>query len=368
MPWMMFVVVAVILFNLLADLSCTACSTRGSALTELINTTTVTPTEPEADLGALGLAGEPEGLAHESRSPPRGWRGAASAATGWRWSALVVLVIVVFLCLFPSIPARYGQAERLPVDGPTYIRRAAERRGLVRHRRPQPGPLRRSSRWPDLDPHRHLGRRDRLRSSGRLVGGLAGYCGGKLDDILMRITDLFLAFPILVALLILRNVARPRCPALETVMGDKTSVRSIVIVLSAVGWMAVARIVRGVVLSLKEKEFVEAARPSGPRGPRILIRHLHPQLRSARSWWSVTLAVVAAILAESTLSFLGYGPSAGPGDADVGQPDRARRPERSARLLVVVLPGLAIVITVLCINYLGDGLRDAVRPRQAGPT
>ena len=89
-------------------------------MTELINTTTVTPTEPEADLGALGLAGESEGIAHESRSPLR----LALRRFRRNWVAmvaLVVLVIVVFLCLFPSIPARYGQAERLPVTDTTYI-------------------------------------------------------------------------------------------------------------------------------------------------------------------------------------------------------------------------------------------------------
>ena len=83
---------------------------------------------------------------------------------------------------------------------------------------------------------------------GTLVGGLAGYRGGKLDDILMRITDIFLAFPILVTLLVLRNVLA-EVPYVDTVMGDKTSMRFIVILLSAVGWMAIARIVRGEVLS-----------------------------------------------------------------------------------------------------------------------
>ena len=127
----------------------------------------------------------------------------------------------------------------------------------------------------------------------------------------MRITDIFLAFPILVTLLVLRNVLA-EVPYVDTVMGDKTSIRFMVILLSAVGWMAVARIVRGEVLSLKQREFVEAARSLGASGPRIMFKHLIPNSLGP-IMVALSLSVVIAILAETTLSFFGYGPSPGEG-------------------------------------------------------
>ena len=189
--------------------------------------------------------------------------------------ALIVLTLVVLACLFPSIPARYGETRRLPKTDTTYINSPPSSKAWF-----GTDDLNR-----DLYSRIFYGGRVSIMigisvaliacTVGTIVGALAGYIGGWLDDILMRITDVFLAFPILVSLLVLRNVLA-EVPLVKSIMGDKTSVRFMVILLSAVGWMAVARIVRGVVLSLKEREFIEASRSVGASGPRIMFRHLIP--------------------------------------------------------------------------------------------
>ena len=300
-------------------------------MTELINSTTITTSEPEADLGALGLGDESQGIVHDSRSPLR----LALRRFRRNWvamAALVVLVIVVFLCLFPSIPARYGQSERLPVTDTTYINAPPSAEAWF-----GTDDLNR-----DLYSRVFYGGQTSILIGvsvaviacliGTLVGAVAGYRGGKLDDILMRITDIFLAFPILVTLLVLRNVLS-EVPYVDTVMGDKTSIRFMVIMLSVVGWMAVARIVRGEVLSLKQREFVEAgavARRLGTAdhvqapdpqfagsdhgGPEPVGRHRHPRRVDP---------VVLRLRAEP-----------GRGAHDVGSPDRPVEADDPVRLLV----------------------------------
>ena len=147
-------------------------------------------------------------------------------------------------------------------------------------------------------------------------------------------------------------------------MGDKTSVRFMVILLSAVGWMAVARIVRGVVLSLKEREFVEASRSVGASGPRIMFRHLIPNALGP-IMVSLSLSVVGAILAESTLSFFGYGPSPGQGRTTWGLLIAQSKSDVLSGLLVAGGVPLCrvLVITIVAINFVGDGLRDAFDPK-----
>jgi peptide/nickel transport system permease protein len=197
---------------------------------------------------------------------------------------------------------------------------------------------------------------------GALIGAVAGYFGGGLDNLLMRITDLFLGLPQLVALIILTRLPA-RNEWAVTIMGESGTVRSIITVMVLIFWMPVARIVRGLVLSLKEKEFVEAAKAMGASDWRILTRHLLPNCMGPLIV-SVTIAVAAAILTESALSFLGFGVEA------VTTPTWGNllsntKGQLRAHGHVVWFPGLAIVITVLCVNYLGDGLRDALDPRQA---
>jgi len=181
---------------------------------------------------------------------------------------------------------------------------------------------------------------------GAVVGSWAGYYGGWVDNLLMRITDLFLAFPFLVLLIILSRI-----------LG--TSIFWIIMILTFVFWMADARIVRSVFLSMKEKEFIEAARASGASNKRIIFYHMLPNAMGPIVV-NVTLGVAAAILTESALSFLGFGiqqptPSWGNMIED-GQKVALIHP------YLVWFPGLMIVATVLCVNYLGDGLRDALDP------
>jgi peptide/nickel transport system permease protein len=315
----------------------------------------------DVDLSGLGLRDEAEGVGGESLSPFR--LALRHYRRNWlAMAALVILVLVVLACLFPSIPARYGQSERLPKTGSTYIHAPPSSRAWF-----GTDDLNR-----DLYSRIFYGGRVSILigisvaliacSVGTVVGAVAGYLGGWFDDVLMRITDLFLAFPILVSLLVLRNVL-VHVPVIKSIMGDKTSVRFMVFLLSAVGWMAVARIVRGVVLSLKEREFVEASRSVGASGPRIMFRHLIPNALGP-IMVSMSLSVVGAILAESTLSFFGYGPSPGQGRTTWGLLiSESKKTVLSGYWWLVLFPCAFLVLTIVCINFVGDGLRDAFDPK-----
>jgi peptide/nickel transport system permease protein len=198
---------------------------------------------------------------------------------------------------------------------------------------------------------------------GTLVGAYAGFRGGLFDDFLMRVTDLFLAFPILVSLLVLRNMFS-KMEWLAWLFGDLSSQRFMVVLLSLVGWMGVARIVRGVVLSLKEREFVEAERALGSSSRRIILRHLIPNAIGP-ILVAMTTSVVGAIVAESTLSFFGYGINPGEGKASWGLLLAASKGAvTTGRWWIALFPGIVFVITILCINFIGDGLRDAFDPKQ----
>jgi peptide/nickel transport system permease protein len=183
---------------------------------------------------------------------------------------------------------------------------------------------------------------------GALVGSVAGYYGGWIDNILMRVTDLFLSIPFLVILIIA-----------AAALGG--SLFDIVLILSLFFWMPDARIVRGVFLSLKEKEFVEAARSSGASNKRIIFYHMLPNAMGPIIV-NATLSVAAAILTESALSFLGFGVQ--PPTPTWGNLLNGSRQFAQLYPWLVWFPGLAILITVLCVNFLGDGLRDALDPHQ----
>jgi len=189
---------------------------------------------------------------------------------------------------------------------------------------------------------------------GTAIGSVAGFYGRWVDQLLMRITDLFLAIPFLVIAILGTTIIRRFLPHTSTVIGT-------VIILTLFFWMPNARIVRGVVLSLKEKEFVEAARASGSTNRRMIMSHIIPNCLGPITV-VVTLAVAAAILTESSLSFLGYG---------VQKPTITwGNMLADARNFVLVhppmvwFPGLMILITVLAVNFIGDGLRDAFDPHQ----
>jgi peptide/nickel transport system permease protein len=182
---------------------------------------------------------------------------------------------------------------------------------------------------------------------GTLAGSLAGFFGRWIDQLLMRITDLFLIVPAIAVLAI----------ALER-FGKTDEV--IILVLAGLGWMQVARVVRGQVLSVKEKEFVEAARAAGASNGRIISRHILPNCIGPIVV-NATLAVAIAIVAESTLSFLGFGvqkPQTSWGNLLY---DAKGNYQFDTHLLY--FPGLFILLTVLCINFVGDGMRDALDPQ-----
>lgn len=195
---------------------------------------------------------------------------------------------------------------------------------------------------------------------GTVVGVLAGFTR-KLDGILMRMTDLFLSLPILPLLLVAVTLFRQ--PLREAFGPEGGMFILIVGIIAITSWMPTARIVRGDILALKEREFVLAARSIGTTPFRIVQRHLLPNVLSP-IMVSATLGLATAIITESALSFLGVGfpsdfPTWGKMLADAVQ-RMTQFPER------VYLPGLAISLTVLSVNYLGDGLRDALDPRIRG--
>ena len=197
---------------------------------------------------------------------------------------------------------------------------------------------------------------------GCLVGAVAGFRGGRFDDVVMRITDLFLAFPFLVTLLVMRNVLGS-FTWLEPVIGNISSVRFIIVLFAFFGWMSVARIVRGQVLALKEREFVEAAKAVGASRWYIIKRHLLPN-SIGPIMVALTFSVVYAIIGEATLAFFGYGPQAGQGATSLGiLVAGAKGAVQTGYWWLAVFPCLFLVIIALAINFIGDALRDATDPR-----
>ncbi|WP_204114841.1 ABC transporter permease [Shimia biformata] len=195
---------------------------------------------------------------------------------------------------------------------------------------------------------------------GTSIGVFAGYFR-KLDGILMRFTDLVLSLPILPLLLVAVTLFRQ---PLRANFGPETGMFILIVgVIGVTSWMQTARIVRGDILAYKEREFVLAARAAGTTSKGIIFRHLLPNVMSP-IMVSATLGLATAIITESALSFLGVGfpsdyPTWGKMLADA-VPRMQEFPER------VMLPGIAISLTVLSVNYLGDGLRDALDPRIRG--
>ena len=195
---------------------------------------------------------------------------------------------------------------------------------------------------------------------GSLIGVLAGFFR-RLDGPLMRLTDLFLALPLLPLLLVMVLLFRE---PLSAAFGPETGIFILLVVaIGITSWMPTARIVRGDVLALKEREFVLAARSIGTTNFRLITRHVLPNVMSP-IMVSATLGIANAIITESALSFLGLGfppdfPTWGRLLYDATN-YLQQYPER------VIWPGAAISLTVLSVNYLGDGLRDALDPRIRG--
>ena len=195
-------------------------------------------------------------------------------------------------------------------------------------------------------------------SLGTLVGALAGFIGGVLDQVLMRIVDLFLSLPVLPLLLL--TVYLFREPVTRSLGQERGIFIIVVTMIGALSWMSTARVVRAAFLSIKEKEFVEAATALGVGRGAIMFRHILPNALSPIIV-AATLGVGVAIITESTLSFLGVG---FPPDT----PTWGRLVTDGYQYLQVaphlaLIPGTLIFLTVLSINFLGDGLRDALDPR-----
>ena len=196
---------------------------------------------------------------------------------------------------------------------------------------------------------------------GVLVGAVAGYFGGWLDDLLMRITEAMLIIPSLFLLIVLAKALGGKVPEFELLGRSLSgSVIVIIFVIGLTSWMYLARIVRANVLSLKEMDYISASRALGVSDARIIFRHLLPNT-IAPIIVSATLGVSGAILSEAYVSFLGLGvqtPTASWGN----MLDSSVKYIQSAPWLWF-FPGLLITLTVLCINFIGDGLRDALDPR-----
>jgi ABC-type dipeptide/oligopeptide/nickel transport system permease subunit len=197
---------------------------------------------------------------------------------------------------------------------------------------------------------------------GCVIGAVAGFRGGRFDDVVMRVTDLFLAFPFLVTLLVMRNMIGG-ISWLKPVTGELNSVRFIIVLFAIFGWMGVARVVRGQVLALKEREFIEAARAAGASRWYIVRRHLLPN-SIGPIMVALTFSIVGAIISESTLAFFGYGPQAGDGSTSLGiLVGQAKGAVNTGFWHLALFPCLTLVVIALSINFIGDALRDATDPR-----
>jgi peptide/nickel transport system permease protein len=326
-------------------------------LTELLSPTTVPPTIGEPD------EAERAGLTSTSLSPGRlalrrfVRHRAAMIAT-------IMLALIALVCILAPVLAPYERNER--VDDPTALLHPPS-----------------ADYWFGTD---DIGRDlySRILWGGRvslfigiavalsagivgaLLGALSGFRGGKVDNGLMRVTDMMLAFPILVTLLVVRQLPKieegePNTAA--RILGSPGSLRLVITLLVLVSWMGTARIVRGVVLSLKQKEFVEASKALGASDWRVISRHLIPNAIGP-IMVSMTFTVAVAIAAEATLSYFGFGLNTATDVSWGSLLSDSKRFIVSEKWWMVVFPSMALLLTILAVNFMGDGLRDALDPKQ----
>lgn len=182
---------------------------------------------------------------------------------------------------------------------------------------------------------------------GIFIGTLSGYIGGKLDNVIVSVIDVLLAFPGLILALAIAGMLGP-------------SITNVMIAIASVAWVGYARIIRGMVVSIKEKEYVLAARSAGTSSPGIILRHILPNVVSPVIVLA-TLDMGSIILSISGLSFLGLG--AQPPMPEWGAMLNDGRPYMQTAPWLMIFPGLAILIAVLSFNLMGDGLRDIFDPR-----
>jgi peptide/nickel transport system permease protein len=193
-------------------------------------------------------------------------------------------------------------------------------------------------------------------SLGLLLGGVSGYFGGWVDTLIMRSTELLLSIPGLYLIVALRGVFPLDLPSQQTYL-------AIVTILAFIGWASLARVIRGMVLSLRQAEYVLAARAIGASSLRVILRHILPNTMSF-TIVAATVAVPGYILGEVFLSFLGVGVQ--PPAASWGNMLNAARSQRVLTSFpwMLLAPGTAIFLTVMAFNFFGDGLRDALDPRK----
>jgi ABC-type dipeptide/oligopeptide/nickel transport system permease subunit len=185
-------------------------------------------------------------------------------------------------------------------------------------------------------------------SLGVFIGAVAGYFGRWIDNVLMRIVDIILTVPILVAIIVIANNFR-----------SARSPLGIALFIALLGWMDLSRIVRSTFLSLREREYVEAAHALGASNRRIILKHLIPNSLGQIIVWA-TLGAAAAVITEAALSYLGYGVSGT--SVSLGQLVSTGASAADTRPWLFYFPGVAILIIVLTINLIGDGIRDAFDP------
>jgi len=186
---------------------------------------------------------------------------------------------------------------------------------------------------------------------GTLLGAFAGILGGWVDSVIMRVADIFLSFPVLVVMIVIAGILGP-------------SVTTMVIAIGVFTWPEAGRVVRGVTLSLREREFVQASQAFGARTRWLIVHHVLPAVLN-QVVVVATLAVATGILLEASLSFLGLG-------VQPPQPSWGNMLTDAQRLTVIsqmpwlwLPPGIAVALTALSVNFVGDGLRDALDPREA---
>ena len=182
---------------------------------------------------------------------------------------------------------------------------------------------------------------------GVVAGLLAGYCGGKVDSLIMRVVDVFLAFPLILLALSLAAILGP-------------NLRNLILVMAITGWMPYARVIRASVLALKTQEYIRAAIVSGCSERRIIFRHILPNV-VAPALVLMSFGFARFILLESGLSFLGLGMP--PPTPTWGRMLFEARDYMTIAPWGITMPGLAIMVTALSVNFLGDGLRDCLDPK-----
>ena len=187
------------------------------------------------------------------------------------------------------------------------------------------------------------------------IGAIAGYFGGRVDNVLMRITDTFLSFPTLMVLILLSAILRE----VELPILSLNSVVTIALVIGILSWTTVARLVRASFLAIREKEFIVVAHCIGASDARVMIRHILPNALGPVIVEG-TLELGYAIMQESGLSFLGFGIQ--PPTPSWGNLLGAAQEHMTRHPWLAIFPGLMIFLTIISVNYIGDGLRDALDP------